>query len=122
MAAVTTCEYNNLPIIEDFTCRRGDDLCRPVHLMLNGDPVDLTGCTLTLYLTGQKPQPITPDAPTTGDWTLYLGPALTAGTEQGQINYAVVFVAPAQHPQFPQGATKTLREGTINLSVTLPRS
>ena len=116
-----TRDYNDLPVIEDLKCRRGDDICRPVCLSINGTPVNLTGCTLTLYVTGQTPVTITPDQPEGGLWTLYLPPSMTVGTDQGQLIYSVVLVAPEGHVQFPLGATKSLREGTIDLSVTVPR-
>lgn len=116
-----TRDYNELPVIEDLKCRRGDDVCRPVALYINGQPVNLNGCMLTLYVAGQAPAQITPDDAVSGLWTLYIPPSATAGTEQGQAFYSVVFQAPEGHPQFPRGATKTLREGTIDLSVTVAR-
>ena len=116
-----TRDYNELPVIEDLKCRRGDDICRPICLTINGSPINLAGCTLTLYVSGQSAAPITPDDEAGGLWTLYIPPSVTTGAEQGQALYAVVFQAPEGHPQFPRGATKTLREGTIDLSVTVAR-
>lgn len=116
-----TRDYNELPVVEDLKCRRGDDICRPISLTINGEPVNLSGCTLTLYVSGQASSEIAPDDPARGLWTLYIPPAMTAGTEQGQVVYSVVFQAPEGHAQFPRGATKTLREGTIDLSVTVAR-
>lgn len=116
-----TRDYNELPVMEDLKCRRGDDICRPISLTINGEPVDLTGCTLTLYVTGHAPSQITPDDAEGGLWTLYIAPAITAGEEHGRVLYSVVFHAPEGHAQFPRGATKTLREGTIDLSATVAR-
>lgn len=116
-----TRDYNALPVIEDIKCRRGDDVCRPISLTINGAPVNLGGCTLTLYVTGHDSSQITPDDAAGGLWTLFIPPAMTAGAEHGQVLYSVVFEAPAGHSQFPRGAVKTLREGTIDLSVTVER-
>ena len=31
-----TRDYNELPVMEDLKCRRGDDICRPISLTING--------------------------------------------------------------------------------------
>lgn len=115
----TSRDYNELPIMDDLRCRRGDDINRPFRLTINGEPVNLTSCTLTLRLSDGNQFTLAPDDAELGLFTLWIAPEVTQGAEHGRLLYSILFEAPPGHAQFPNGATKTLREGTIDLSVTL---
>ncbi len=110
-------DFNELPVVRNVRILQGDTYREPYELILNGQPLDLTGATITVAVRrapgrGEiiSKHELAADDAAAGQFTVVV-PAADTVRMLGTYYYEVEIVWPEGSNAFADGCTKTVLAG-----------
>ena len=114
-------DFNDLPVVRNVRVFQGDTYREPYEIWLNGQPLDLTGASITVAVRRAPGRGeivgkhnISADDPAAGKFTVTV-PADDTGRMLGEYYYEVEIVWPEGSNAFAEGCTKTVLAGEFSV-------